>query len=230
MKSESKPKISCSTENILEQQNMEIKEHIFQPIQKIIMESTDTQQTELEIGLPANKHELGLINPEVDFNNDYKFEGTAKMKQRLSNRYINDYNLFKNDPGTKALRNYCPNSGTNCDASRLINYEDNSIITIENSLRFSEPTRDDTDGPPEEPNQKEKNIRNLILDQKFDTEYPMFGTDFRQKKSCMEPKSNFDIFNVTVPRVLDDYVLDNTIINSREYIRSIAHDNEGVFH
>jgi len=81
--------MACSGENILEKQDAHIQQHIFQPVQQMIINSTtNINNTELHLGPPANQHELGLINPEFAYNEDYKFEGTAKMKQRLSNRYI----------------------------------------------------------------------------------------------------------------------------------------------
>ena len=218
---------SCSQENILEKQDNEIQQHIFQPVQQMIINSTSNINTELALGPAATQHELGLINPEIAFNNDYKYEGTAKMKQKLSNRYINDYNLYKYDPN--ALNSDCVDSGTNCDGSRLIPYAKSDIVVVENSLRYQASERDLYNEPVTAPDQKQKQINEIIKEQKFDASYPMFGTDFRQKKSCMNNKEFINIFDITVPQVIDDFVLDDTIINSREYVRSISDNNSGVF-
>lgn len=218
---------SCSQENILEKQDTEIQKHIFQPVQQMIINSTSNINNELALGPTTTQHELGLINPEVAFNNDYQFEGTAKMKQKLSNRYINDYNLYKYDPN--ALNSDCVDSGTNCDGSRLIPYENSDIVVIENSLRYQVSERDLYNEPITTPVQKQTEIDEIIKEQKFDTSYPMFGTDFRQKKSCMNNKKFIDIFDINVPQLIPDFVLDDTIVNSREYVRSISDNNSGVF-
>tara|TARA_Y100000389_G_C17465292_1_gene524926 strand:- start:299 stop:967 length:669 start_codon:yes stop_codon:yes gene_type:complete len=220
--------MDCSGENILQKQDEHIQQHIFQPVQQMIINSTSNiTNTELHLGPPISQNELGLINPEFDYNNDYKYEGTAKMKQRLSNRYITDYNLYKYDPD--ALLTDCANSGTNCDGARLIPYTKSDIVVVENSLRNPMWARDINNGEPTTPQQKQERIDNIIKEDTFDTSYPMFGTDFRQKKSCMNNKDYFNVFDVTVPVLIDDFVLSNTIVNSREYVRSISHDNEGVF-
>lgn len=204
----------------LQEQNVEIERHLFDKVQKLVQDS-DVKYTELSLNGKASENELGLINPEIEYldRSDGRYNGTLQMKQTLSNRYINDYSLYKVDYDS-FQDGECPETGlNNCDGYRFL---DAPQVVIENSLRTPILGRDG-DGNEYIVSNNTKNI-----DYSSNDVDNSFNEMNRTKKSCKndDEKVYPDIFDIQVPVVLDDRLLKYGIdVNSREAVREMVNQN-----
>lgn len=202
----------------IQEQNVEIEQRIFQPVQKLVTDS-DRNFTEVSLRGKVPEHELGLINPDVEFlENISKYNGTLRMKQTLSNRYINDYSLYKVDYNAFTDKE-CPQSGLgNCNGVR---FKDGDEVVIENSLRTPILSRDGDGKEYRVSNDKSNSVSSSRL---TSGEFS-FNEQDRTKKSCKndDEKRWPDQFNISVPEVQDSVYLTNGLgVNTREQMRKYA--------
>lgn len=207
----------------IQQQNDSIEKLLFQPVQSYILKSTENnRQTELGIRGKLSKKTMGLINPEKDFLKTSEFNGALRMKQSLSNRYINDYNLYKVDLKSTDNNKCVEYNTTNCNGVR---FNDKNTITIENSLRKPIMETNYKDSKTQSSKGNKDVIKHLIPG--FDNgDNNVFFNDHRLKKSCdtqfVEDNILNNRFNIPVPVPQQDIYLDHQNgINTRELIRSI---------
>ena len=205
----------------IQQQNESIEQHLFQPIQKYVSDS-DIKFTELNSNGKLPSKTLGLIDPEREFlKNDEQYNGTNRMKQQISNRYVNDYNLYKVDFNT--TNNECVKYNTsNCDSIRFNNKD---TIIVENSLRKSVLSRDGNSEKVKDMKMNSSNLELLIPQIEKNSGEKHFNNDHRTKKSCQTQYVDNNILNnrfeITVPENKNDiYLEDQNGINTREYIRT----------